>query len=95
MMFVGDNGEAIVRLGDGDIVVSNANAKGHPEQEVVLSCSDSGAHPIGEVIEHHVGISTKDLAGPVIRMQFTRVESVDVVVEALLRARSALAGVAP
>ena len=77
----GDNGETIIQFGDGDVLINNARQEGASfENEIAFFRDDP--HPIGEYTEKHVGTRTNEHDCPV-RLQFTKSESIGVLIERL------------
>jgi hypothetical protein len=89
MIGTGDNGETIIYLGEGDVLISTGR---HPEQQFeneVIFSQDEAAHPIGEYTERHAGELSTVLNNPV-RLQFLKAESIDVLMERLEKVRASM-----
>lgn len=76
--------EIIVAFGTGDVTVSTASpVKDGLNTEVVFS-NATAQRKIGEVCEEAIGVRTDELEGPVIRLQFNKLDSLRVVEDMLL-----------
>lgn len=87
MIGQGDNGETVIYLGEGDVLISTGRAiESKYENEVIFS-QDDKARPIGTFTEKHVGELSTVLQNPV-RLQFLKVTSLDVLLERLHKVRA-------
>jgi len=81
--------EAIVVFGSGDIRVSTAASSGSGSlDEFVLSSGDY--RPIGSLVPVPPGTTVADLKEPMVRLLFSRVTSVDVVISQLTRLKETM-----
>lgn len=76
--------EIIVAFGTGDVTISAASpVKDGLNTELVFS-NATAQRKIGEVCEEAIGVRTDELEGPVIRLQFNKLDSLRVVENMLL-----------
>ena len=90
-IITGTVGETIIQLGDGDVLISTARQPENTFDNEVCFVRDE-AHPIGEYSDKYAGgkTTTADIDCPV-RIQFSRVESIDVLIERLGKVREQMA----
>ena len=84
MSIIKEGNQLIVQLGTGDVIISAAAPKfGALNTELVFSNSTI-EHGIGDECNESVGIKTDKLDGPVIRLQFNKLASLQVVEDMLI-----------
>lgn len=87
MISKGEHDDLIIHLGEGDVLISTGRQADREFENEVIFSQDDKPHPIGAYTEKHAGEPSSVLNSPV-RLQFLKVESVDVVLERLHRVRS-------
>lgn len=84
MSIIKEGNQIVVVFGTGDVIISAASpVRGGLNTELVFSNSTK-EHAIGDTCPESIGVSTDELDGPVIRLQFNRLESLQVVEDTLL-----------
>jgi hypothetical protein len=91
----GTVGETIIQLGDGDVLVCTARQPENSFDNEVCFVRDE-PHPVGDYSEKYAGgnTTTADIDCPV-RIQFTKAESVDVLIERLSKVRAQMTAALP
>lgn len=85
-IITGDNQETIVQFGDGDVLICTAKQQGAEFDNEIALMRDA-PHDIGSYNNEHTGTLTNEHDCPV-RLQFTKAESIDVLIERLQTVKS-------
>jgi hypothetical protein len=90
MIFKGDYGENILQFGDGDIFIAASQPEGmRPSDIVAISFIPGDPRPIGSPAPEMIGKRDTDLHCHT-RLIFHKPESIDVLIETLLKIKDAM-----